>query len=68
MEVSSTGDVKKELTGRARRKMSKMSKQPASVIVEEDSDARLNVSEVCFGSNAQSNTKNSACRKKKKRT
>ncbi|CAG5098282.1 Oidioi.mRNA.OKI2018_I69.XSR.g15525.t1.cds [Oikopleura dioica] len=46
METSSSGDGKKELTGRARRKMSKMLKQPASIIVEEDSDARLNVSEL----------------------
>ena len=46
MSVCSVGDIKKELTGRARRKMSKMDKQPASMIVQEDSDARLNVSEV----------------------
>ena len=46
MDTSNIGDSKKELTGRARRKMSKMDKQPASMIVQEDSDARLNVSEV----------------------
>ena len=46
MDTSNIGDIKKELTGRARRKMSKMDKQPASMIVQEDSDARLNVSEV----------------------
>jgi len=46
MDTSNIGDIKKELTGRARRKMSKMDKQPASMIVQEDSDARLNVSEL----------------------
>ena len=46
MDTSNIGDIKKELTGRARRKMSKMDKQPASMIVQEDSDARSNVSEV----------------------